>query len=52
MPVNLREIGLENVSDEELMDMALDATMGGTVKLAKVRALDLEDVFQIFVNAK
>ena len=52
MPVNLREIGLKNVSDEELMDMALDATMGGTVKLAKVRALDLEDVFQIFVNAK
>ena len=52
MPVNLSEIGISDISDEELMELAMDATMGGTVKLAKVKALDLEDVYQIFKNAR
>lgn len=52
MTVNLREIGISEISDEELMELALDATMKGTVKLAKIKALDVNDVFEIFKNAK
>lgn len=52
MPTNLREIGVENITDGELMELALDATMGGTVKLAKIKTLDVEDVYVIFENAK
>ncbi|MBQ2412618.1 MAG: iron-containing alcohol dehydrogenase, partial [Anaerotignum sp.] len=52
MPTNLREIGVENITDGELMELALDATMGGTVKLAKIKTLDVEDVYVTFENAK
>jgi len=52
MPVNLKEIGISEISDDELMGLALDATMNGTVKLAKVKALDVNDIFEIFKNAK
>lgn len=52
MPTNLRELGLEEVSDEELMELAMDATKNGTVKLAVVKQLDLEAVLQIFENAR
>ena len=51
-PVNLRELGILDITDEELMELSLDATIGGTVTLAKVKALDLNDVFQIFKNSK
>ena len=52
MPTNLRDLGLENVSDAELMGLAMDATKNGTIKLAVVKQLDLEAVLQIFKNAK
>ena len=52
MPTNLREIGLTEVSDEELMELAMDATKNGTVKLAVVKKLDLGAVLQIFKNAR
>ena len=52
MPVNLREIGIQEITDEELKGLAMDATMGGTVKLAKVQSLDVKDVYTIFKNAK
>ncbi len=52
MPTNLREIGLPDISDEELMALAMDATQNGTVKLAVVKQLDLEAVLQIFKNAR
>lgn len=52
MPVNLREIGVQEITEEELMDLSLDATMNGTVKLAKIKALDVSDVYQIFKNAR
>ena len=51
MPVNLRELGIEEITHEELMALSLDATMGGTVKLAKVKLLDVSDVYEIFKNA-
>ena len=34
------------------MVLAMDATMNGTVKLAKIKELDVNDVFQIFKDAK
>jgi len=52
MPVNLREIGISEISEEELMELAMDATMGGMVKLAKIKPLDVKDVYTIFKNAK
>ena len=52
MPVNLKEIGISEISDDELMGLALDATMNGTVKLAKVKALDVKAVYQIFKDAR
>ncbi len=51
MPVNLRELGVDTITEDELRELAMDATMGGTVKLAKVKALDVEDVYHIFKNA-
>ena len=52
MPTSLREIGLEEISDDELMELAMDATKNGTTKLAVVKQLDLEAVLQIFKNAR
>lgn len=52
MPSNLKEIGIIEISEDELKGLANDATMEGTVKLAKVKALDVNDVFKIFKNAK
>lgn len=52
MPVNLTEIGIKEISDEELMGLAMDATMKGTVKLAKIKSLDVNDVYEIFKNAR
>lgn len=52
MPTNLKEIGISEISDDELMELALDATMNGTVKLAKVKALDVKAVYQIFKDAR
>ena len=52
MPTNLRELGLEEVSDEDLMELSMDATKNGTVKLALIKQLDLDAVLQIFKNAR
>lgn len=52
MPTNLWEIGIRKITNEELMELAQDATMKGTVKLAKIKALDVNDVYNIFQNAK
>mgnify|MGYP003294074353 CR=1 FL=1 len=52
MPTTLKELGLENISDEELMVLAMDATKNGTTKLAVIKQLDLDDVLQIFKNSR
>ena len=52
MPTTLKELGLEEVSDEELMELSMHATQNGTTKLAVIRKLDLQDVLQIFKNAR
>lgn len=51
MPVNLEELGIGAVSDEDLREMAMMATQNDTVKLAKIKKLDAEDVYQIFRKA-
>lgn len=52
MPVNLKEIGINEITDEELMELAMDATMNGSMKLAKIKQLDVQDIYMIFKNAK
>ena len=52
MPTTLKELGLEVVSDEELMELSMHATQNGKVKLAVIKQLDLTDVLQIFKNAR
>ena len=52
MPTTLSELGLADISDEELMVLAMDATKNGTTKLAVTKQLDLSDVLQIFKNAR
>ena len=52
MPTTLKELGLEEVSDEELMELSMHATQNGTTKLAVIRKLDLQDVLQIFKNSR
>ena len=52
MPTTLKELGLEEVSDEELMELSMHATQNGKVKLAVIKQLDLTDVLQIFKNAR
>ncbi|MDY5846757.1 MAG: iron-containing alcohol dehydrogenase [Bariatricus sp.] len=51
MPVNLPELGIGELSDEELKELAMNATMGGTVKLSKIKELDVNDVYRIFQSA-
>ena len=52
MPTNLKELGKNEITDTELMELAMDATKNGTTKLAVVKQLDLEAVLQIFKNAR
>lgn len=51
MPVNLKELGAGDVTEDELRELSMDATMGGTVKLSKIKELEVEDVYQIFQAA-
>lgn len=51
MPVNLKELEIGTLSDDTLMELAMNATKGGTVKLSKIKELDVNDVYQIFQSA-
>ena len=51
MPTNLTELGI-SPSDEELREMSLDATMGDTVKLSRIRPLDAAAVETIYQEAR
>lgn len=52
LPVNLRELGIPEPTADVLMELSLDATMNGSVKLAKLKELELRDVYEIFEKAK
>ena len=51
-PVNLRELGLENPNDGELMALAMDATRDDTVKLSALSPLNALDVFTVFRKSR
>ena len=51
MPTSLPELGIGQQPENILKALALDATMGGTVKLSWIRRLDTEDVYNIFAAA-
>lgn len=51
MPVSLKELGLEP-SDEEIMELSLNATMNDTVKLTRIRPLDAKAVAEIYSMAR
>lgn len=51
MPVSLRELAAGPVSDATLRELALNATMGGTITLSKIKELGTEDVYEIFKAA-
>ncbi|MBO6146031.1 MAG: iron-containing alcohol dehydrogenase [Lachnospiraceae bacterium] len=48
MPVSLRELGLDAPTDEEIHALALHATMDDTVKLSRIRPLDVSDIEKIY----
>ena len=52
MPTSLSEIGVLDISDDDIMQLSMDATKNNTVKLSKLKPMDLEDVFKIFKSAK
>lgn len=51
MPVSLKDLGIEP-SEDDLKALALDATMQGTMKLSRIRALDTDDVNNIYTAAR
>ena len=50
MPVSLSELDID-ISDEDIRQMALDATMNDTLRLSKIRPLDAKEVEKIYRNA-
>ena len=47
MPVSLTELGVKP-SEEELRELALNATMNDTVKLSRIKPLGAEEVLEIY----
>ena len=48
----LKELGIDNPTDADLMALAMDATMNDTVKLSKLCPMDALDVFRIFRKSR
>ena len=51
-PVNLKELGLANPTDAELMALAMDATQNDTVKLSALCPMNAMDVFTVFRKSR
>lgn len=51
MPTSLPELLGEAPEDEVLYQLALDATMNNTLKLSKIKLLDVDDVYKIYKAA-
>ena len=52
MPTNLKELEIGEVSEEDLRELSMAATLNDTVKLSKIKELTAEDVYQIFRKAE
>lgn len=51
MPVSLAKLGV-NPSDEDFWELAMDATMGNTVRLSRLKPLSAKEVCEIYRMAK
>lgn len=51
MPVSLAELGILP-SDDEIREFAMDATMGNTVRLSRLKPLSADEVYEIYQMAK
>jgi alcohol dehydrogenase YqhD (iron-dependent ADH family) len=51
MPVSLKELGIFP-DDDEVRKLAMDATMGNTVKLSRLKPLSADEVYEIYQMAK
>ncbi len=47
MPISLSDLG-ENIGDEDIKALSLDATMNDTIKLSRIRPLDAAEVEKIY----
>ena len=52
MPTNLRELGLESVTDEQIHEMAYKCTRGGTIRVGFFVPLDTADIEAILTAAR
>ena len=50
MPVSLSQLGVQP-GEQERMELSLDATMGDTVKLTRIRPLGAKEVYEIYQMA-
>ena len=50
MPVSLSQLGVQP-EEQERMELSLDATMGDTVKLTRIRPLGAKEVNEIYQMA-
>lgn len=51
MPTSLGELGIGIQKDSVLKELAMDATLNGTIQLSRIRPLTAEDVYEIFRKA-
>ncbi len=51
MPVSLKELGVFP-DDDEVRKLAMDATMGNTVELSRLKPLSADEVYEIYQMAK
>ena len=51
-PTNLKELGIENPTDADLMHLSMDATQNDTVKLSALTPMNCMDVYKIFSKSK
>ena len=51
MPTNLEELGIGEVTEEDLRELAMSATQDDTVTLSHIKPLHAEDVYQIMKRA-
>ena len=52
MPVCLEDLRVGEITENDMMEMAQSATSNGSIKLCKIKELDVQDVYEIFKGAK
>ena len=52
MPTNLRDLGIPQVTDEQIHEMAEKCTNGGKLKVGNFVPLGIEDIKQILQLAR